>query len=65
MMRQQTWGFVVDSDIQLGYEIYHHPRFIRNNPMKCDQFTAQQMKDPLLISWKLKKSPVSFGNLQQ
>jgi hypothetical protein len=48
MVLQQTWGFVVDSDVQSGYEIYHHPKFVRDDPVKCDQFTAQQKKDPSL-----------------
>jgi hypothetical protein len=41
----QSWGFVVDTDHQNGFESYHHPGFLRDDPAKCENLSMQEMKE--------------------
>lgn len=39
----QTWGFVIDTDPVSGFEVYHHPNFIRDDPSRCQHLSSQEM----------------------
>jgi hypothetical protein len=41
----KSWGFVVEIDNEHGYEMYHHPNFVRDDPSKCRHRSMQEMNE--------------------
>jgi len=44
-MVAQSWGFSLHVDPITGGETYQHPRFVRNDPSKCQGATMREMKE--------------------